>query len=287
MKQIKLLVCTILVASIFFWGCLFAEEPTVHTIYLPAIHSGPKPAMLGVCGFAGFDKIGAEWAYSWTGNTGSNPRFVPMIRDIRPETMSRLSEAVENARASGWLMGFNEPDMEWPYGWLTTPEEGARAWRLIEEAALGIKLLSPTPSQNDFDWLWRMVTAYESLYGERPRFDAIGVHYYSGCPPDIEAGKQHLLRVRQEALVHGYDVPLWLTEFAGCCPLPDPENGNAQMMIELIPWMKARAWMGRYAWFMALIQPDDPVLPGFTSCSLIHWETGELTELGKLYGSFR
>jgi len=278
----------ILVVPIILWGCQFAEqppEPIVHPIYLPMIHSGPKPAMRGVCGFAYFDKIGADWAYSWTWDTRGNPKFVPMIRDVTK--MEYLPEAVENAQASGWLMGFNEPDMPEPYGHLTTPAEGARAWRTIEKAATEIRLVSPVPSQLDFGWLWRMVAAYKSRYGEKPRFDAIAVHYYSLCPPDIEGSKRHLLRVRQEALAHGYDVPIWLTEFGGCCPWPDPSNGNEQMMRELIPWMKQQPWIGRYAWFMALIPPDVSWLPGdFSNCSLIDWETRELTELGQLYGTW-
>jgi len=56
------------------------------------------------------------------------------------------------------------------------------------------------------------------------------------------------------------------------------------MMRELIPWMKRQPWIERYAWFMARIRPVEPGLPDdYSSCSLIDWETGELTELGELY----
>ena len=130
----------------------------------------------------------------------------------------------------------------------------ARAWWLIEEAAVSIKLVSPALSQEGLDWLWRMVAAYTDLYGKQPRFDAIAVHYYAGCPPDIEGGKRYLLRARREALAHGYNVTLWLTEFAGCCAWPHPSNGNVKMMRELIPWMEKQPWIDRYSWFMAEIR---------------------------------
>jgi len=287
-RPVLIIACLAVFYTIVLWQC--QPEPTppevkaeiVHRLYLPIIYSKPKSALHGVCG-GDLDKIGADWAYNWTWDTQGNPRLVPMIRDVTK--MDHLLEAVENAKASrDWLMGFNEPDKPEPYGHLTTPAEGADAWRAIEKAATDIKLLSPAPSQDDPDWLWQMVAAYKSRYGGKPRFDAIGVHYYSGCPPDIEGGKRHLLRVRREALAHGYDVPLWSTEFGGWCVWPNPRSGNERMMRELIPWMKERPWIARYSWFMSLIPPDVPWLPGdFSSCSLIDWQTRELSELGRLY----
>jgi len=279
--HVFLFVILIIAASIF-QQCEQGEEgPQPMLIYLPIIYA-PQSALRGVCGFAYFDKIGAKWAHSWTPNTGSNPEFIPMIRDA--EDMSLLVEAIENAQATGWLMGFNEPDLPPPPGSLISPTDGAIFWRTIENAATSIKLVSPAPSQNNFGWLWQMVAAYESLYGRKPRFDAIGIHYY-GIDPD--AAKAYLTSVRQQALAYGYNVPLWLTEFAGYCTLPHPQNGNERMMRELIPWMKQQSWIGRYAWFMARIRPVEPGLSDdFSSCSLTNWETGELTELGELYGSF-
>jgi len=275
------MILIIVVGAFWHFAELSAEEPIDYITYLPVIQ---RPALRGVCGFAHFDKIGADWASSWTWKTRGNPKFVPMIRDIRPQNMDHLAEAVENAKASGWLMGFNEPDLPFPAGWLTTPVEGARAWRIIEGATQGINLVSPAPSQNNFDWLWQMVAEYEQLYGRKPRFDAIAAHYYGTDP---QGAKDFLSRVRHEALAHGYDIPIWLTEFAGYCTLPHPQNGNERMMRELIPWMKVQPWIGRYAWFMARICPIESGLPSdYSSCSLTDCETGELTELGELYGGY-
>ena len=200
--------------------------------------------------------------------------------------MDHLPEAVEHAQASGWLMGFNEPDMPEPYGHLTTPGEAAAAWRIIEQQAAGIRLVSPVPSQEDFDWLWRMVAEYEILYGEKPRFDAIGVHWYNWVEPSsVQPAKDHLLQVRQQALAHGYDVPFWLTEFAGHIGQPDPQGGHQRLMEEFIPWMEDRPWIGRYAWFATLIKPVEPWCTGCQYCSLTY-ESGELTPIGVIYEGF-
>lgn len=274
-------VLAVLTAS---WQCEGGEElpEPIHTIYLPAIYAPSPPALKGVCGFAGLDAMNASWTYSWRWQVPEgDPRYVPMIRDMRQ--FEHLAEAVKLAEASGWLMGFNEPDLPPPPGSSITPREGAIAWRSIENAAQGIKLLSPATSQDTFDWLWRMVAEYERLYGRKPRFDAVGVHYYGNDP---QAAKDFLIRVRGEALARGYDVPLWLTEFAGYCTLPSPQNGNERMMRELIPWMRQQPWIARFSWFMSIIRPDDPTLPGFVSCSLLDYKTKEPTTLGKLYGGF-
>ncbi|MFH1634882.1 MAG: glycosyl hydrolase [Chloroflexota bacterium] len=227
------------------------------------------------------------WCYNWCpgylGILDRYPGWTPMIRDM--DQLARLDEAVEIARGGGgWLMGFNEPNVREPYGSLIPPAEAAVAWRAIEQKADGIKLLSPAPSQLDPGWLWRMVSEYEQRYGHKPRFDAIGVHCYCYLrnPPDPQEIKDHLLRVRREALAHGYDVPLWLTEFAGACNLPNPQSGNEQVVRELLPWLEATPWIGRYSWFMSYISGTDPWAPGMGSCSLTD-SSGDLTGLGELY----
>lgn len=289
MKRTRLLLLACILVAPFLLQCgQLAEqsaEPTVHITYLPIVYSGPRPALKGI-GLTGscsaVEKLGVNWYYAWHWRPPcSSAGFVPMLRDIG--CMAELDQAVGFARASGWLMGFNEPDKPEPYGHLTTPEEGAVAWRAIERQAVGIRLVSPVPSQDDFNWLWRMVAAYESFYGEKPRFDAIGVHWYNWQnPSSVQPAKDYLLRVRREALAHGYDVPLWLTEFAGHVGRPDPAGGHQKLMEEFIPWMREQSWIGRYAWFASRVRPMEPWCAYCQYCSLTY-EDGTLTPIGITY----
>ena len=259
--------------------------PEVHTLYLPIIYAGPYPALKGVSHhpamYSDLIPLNVEWYYDWrfrppVDHQGSG--YVPMIWGRG--TMRFLDEAIENARPSGWLMGFNEPDLESQAN--ISPREAAELWRQIEARADDIKLLSPAPSHEHPEWLWEMVTEYEKKYGRNPRFDAIAAHLYS---PDPEWAKSYLIHVRQDALAHGYDVPIWLTEFGGICTIPPPGNGNERLMRELVPWMQEQSWMDRYAWYKAMMSPN---IAGWEwrYCSLLDYKTGQPTELGELYKEY-
>jgi len=259
-----------------------------HRVFLPIVMTGPKPALRGV-GLTGpvvaVDQLAVAWYYTWFWQCPADRRFLPMIRG-RPE-MAHLREAVDCAKSGdGWLMGFNEPNNPEPYGNNIPPAEAAEMWRRIEEVAVGVKLLSPAPSQEDFGWLWRMVAEYKRLYGQKPRFDAIGVHWYNWQnPSEVQPAKDYLLRVRREALAHGYNVDVWLTEFAGHVNRADPSGGHQLLMRELIPWMRGQSWIARYAWFASLVKPVEPWCAGCQHCSLTYSD-GSLTPLGELYRGY-
>jgi hypothetical protein len=284
----------VIFGTLIFWGCQFIErsaEPTVYKNYLPIIVIPTRSALRGAAltgPYSAVGQLGARWYYNWSWKQPpsaplQDPLFVPMIWGR--SSMTNLSEIVAIAMAgSGWILGFNEPDYGPPWGCNIDPIEGAVFWHEIEQAAQGVRLVSPAPSQIDFDWLWHMVDEYERRYGRKPRFNAIAVHYYTGYPPDIEGAKQHLLLVRQEALARGYNVPIWLTEFAGACGVSGPENGNRRLMEELIPWMKQQSWIARYAWFATHLTGDQVWCLGCQPCSLTDPDTGQqLTSLGELY----
>jgi len=276
--------CLLLILS--FWRCLDADSQDP-VIYLPLIRAAPRPALggVGLSGpYAAVVALGTQWYYNWSWKQPvsapiPDPRFVPMIWGRG--SMNHLAEAVATARAGGgYLLLFNEPDHEGQAN--ISPEDAAGLLHQIEQQAANVRLVSPAPSQLDPDWLWRMVAEYEARYGEKPRLDAIAAHYYC-WEGDWTKARDYLISVRQQALAHGYDVPIWLTEFGGECWKAD--NHNEEIMRNLIPWMKSQPWMGRYAWFASML-PDPPATEDLKYCSLTNPETGELTELGELYGSF-
>ena len=273
-------------AILVLWQCWPKPAPPIgplevtdYEMYLPMIYSN-RPALKGV-GLSGpcsaVNLLEIDWYYNWIGGpcVAGDPRYVGMIwgRD----QMVLLSQAGAVARqGSGWLLGFNEPDLEVQAN--ISPNEAAELWRQIEQQANGIKLVSPVPSQHDPGWLWRMVAAYEGKYRRKPRFDAIAAHYYAYNGRTAQGMKIYLQQVRRDAMSHSYDVDIWATEWGGQCNVAG--NNNAALMRELVPWMREREWIGRYAWFASRL-PNPPWTLNMEPCSLT--DTQGLTTLGRLY----
>ncbi len=222
-----------------------------------------------------------------------DPRFVPRLTNGRLVSDESLAAAIENAKASGWIIGFVEPNIPWwdGSGEPVTPLEGAKNWRKIEEAALpaGIKLVSPSPSRHDpgyfdeygYTWIWAMVDAYENKFGAKPHFDAMGWNYYDNNPHKFQ---EFFSARRREAVEKGYDVPFWILEYAGECWNTDKyPTGNDEIMTRITPSLESTPWISRYVWFTNRISPNDPWAENSHSCTLIDPETGELTSLGEFY----
>lgn len=207
-------------------------------------------------------------------------RFVPLIYNAA--SMVDLSEAITNAQASGWLMGFNEPNLAWQGN--LTPAEAADLWSQIEAQAGSIKLVSPAPSQHEPSWLWQMVTEYQNRFGHAPRFDAIAWHIYASNPTTMQ---NFLSARRSEALARGYDVPIWVTEYSGhCWESATGNTGNEEIMTVVTPWFDSTSWIDRYAWFATRIYGTEPWGPGWQSCSLVNVTTGALNPLGVIYSGY-
>jgi hypothetical protein len=209
-----------------------------------------------------------------------DPRFVPVIHNAG--SMAQLSTAISQAQVSGWLKGFIEPNLAWQGN--VSPAQAAVFWRQIEieaDAVGGIKLVSPSPSQHDPGWLWRMVVEYRARYGGQPRFDAIGWNYYHREPEQTQA---YLRTRRQDALANNYNVPVWVIEYAGECW--NNGTGNQAIMNSVTPWFGETAWISRYAWFANRIVGTEPWGPGWQSCSLVNPSTGALNPLGQLYAAY-
>ena len=174
-----------------------------------------------------------------------------------------LSNAIKHN--NGWIMGFNEPD----YQGNISPKEAAILWRKIEIAILetDIKLVSPAQSQHNPRWLRQMDTEYYNLYGKHPKFDAIAVHIYSSRLSDM-------IRYIEDRHRDYPDKQLWITEFNGCY-----ESGNYSIMNDIIPWLKSRDYVDRYAWY---VSREDNNPDSKSPCTLID-KSGRLTKSGIMY----
>ena len=272
---------------------------SVYTIYLPIIYVPPPPNPkkgMGVVASPACDDLktlDASWYLNWglnpdaTCNSSDDKNFVPRISSAAG--MPLLSQAIANAQASGWLIGFSEPNLPWQGN--LTPAEGAILWKQIEDAAdpAGIKLVSPSPNQWEpgqnglpygHQWTWAMVDEYKNMYGKNPRFDALGWNIYTSNPDET---KTFLIARRNEALAKGYNVPIWVLEYGGECW---NGAGNQSIMTSITAWFDATPWIGRYAWFANRLSGSNPNAIGWQSCSLINPNNGTLTSLGQLYRTY-
>ena len=275
-------------------------------IFLPALvisHLNPKKG-LGVTtppACSDLTNLKASWYFNWTVWPDScktpDARFVPRIYNGGHMVEPYFSQAIENAKVSGWLMGFNEPNLIWQGG--VSPEDGARYWKQIEDTALplGIKLVSPAPNQwepyhdptrpepHGNQWTWAMVKAYqEQNNGQKPHFDALGWNIYNNNHADT---KTFLAARRNEARYeYYYNVPFWIIEYGGNCP-DKTYTGNEVIMEETTAWFNETDWIERYAWYANRLEgSEDPDAQDYSSCSLIDPDSGQTTDLGKRYSKF-
>jgi hypothetical protein len=284
-------------------GHLWLTNTLAYTTYVPVVRL-PTPAPItkkGVGAIASptcndLVKLKASWYLNWSINPDPSCgvrdlyKFVPRISNR--QSMLSLTQAITNAKASGWLIGFSEPNLSWQSN--ISPLEGAQLWKQIEDAALpaGIKLVSPSPNQWEpgqggqqygHQWTWAMVTEYQKLYGKKPHFDAFGWNIYTESPVALQ---NFLLSRRAEALARGYTVPFWILEYGGQCWLGSDKNGNNAVITRGTPEFEITPWIQRYAWFANRLSGSEAYAPGWQSCSLITPSTGALTSLGQLYKNY-
>ena len=270
-------------------------------VYLPLILKPPYEPAKGISlAYPNCEDVvtlQAGWYANFTNSPSAgcptlDQRFVPMVYNAEKATGIELTTAISNARPSGWLLGFGEPNLPWNGN--TSPQAGAIAWRAVEAAALpaGIKLVAPIPSQHNpgyfdplgYTWTWEMATAYENLYGQKPHFDAMGWNYYSTSPLAFQS---FFNARRQEALARGYNVPFWVMEYGGeCWNTGNHPTGNEAIMTQVTPYFKSTPWIARYAWFSNRIRGTEPWGSNHQSCSLVNPDTGALTSLGVLYAGY-
>ncbi len=271
------------------------QQPSDFKVYLPFITMSNYKKGLGVVvspGCADMQSLHAAWYFNWSVYPdGDCAGFVPRIYNA--QAMSNLNIALENAKNSGWLIGFSEPNLVWQGG--MSPQDGARYWKQIEDAALplGIKLVSPSPNQWDpgqgdprniygNQWLWDMVDAYRQQNDDRmPHFDAIGWNIYKQSAEEMA---NYLTIRHNEAKYRGYDVPIWVLEYGGeCWNTASGNTGNNEIMTQATTWFNQTPWIRRYAWYANRLTHTTHEAIGWESCTLLDPTTGNITELGQIY----
>lgn len=242
-------------------GLAIGRGAQAYKVYIPMTSSYLSKIGIAPGGYqAGdLDRLRAAWSYRWRGDwfSDTTPVWVDMIWS---------DKYLDAPIKSDTILGFNEPDLAGQAD--MTPEQGAIAWRWIEEHYPDKQLISPAPSQLHPDWLWEMIDRYKSAFGTLPRFDGIALHYYG---IDAQAAMDLITARGADALAHGYNVPLWLTEIGTCGP------DEVEYFQSMAAWIESTDWIARAAWYKLRADQYDP-----SPCSTLLDDAG-LTPLGRAF----
>lgn len=187
------------------------------------------------------------WHYTWGLVCGAG--YIPMIysgNDL-PSV-----DALRRCEASQVLLVFNEP--EWGSQGNTTPAQGAKALRYLEEHWPG-ELWCCGNLVSHAGWLNAMLTAYKDEYGELPGLVGIALHVYvndgfvvdAPAPDDaswLERSRREFARYRAVVERWGLPARFVVTE---CCALHG--DNMATVMDAYMDWLRLEPGVESVAWF--------------------------------------
>lgn len=219
--------------------------------------------------------MNVKWYYNWSARPPicDGVEVVPMLwgAGYVGESLGGNSE---------WLMGFNEPDLEYQAN--ISPTKAARLWKEIE-LLYPRKLVSP--SVLSISWLTSWYNEYLRIYGTSPRIDAVGIHCYAALNPSHSI--YQCKELSREAMQWATDrniSEVWVTEYAYLPCLKGGVQGSIDFMVAMREYFDSEPMITRDAWFQLSYKGDEPWAWG-PSCntSLVDFYSGELTVLGEAY----
>ena len=226
--------------------------------------------------------LNVTWFYTWLPpspcpNDTSMPEFVPMIFDT--QYMSYV--ATINKTSATHLLGFNEPDE--PNQANMDVAQAIQLWPQLMDT--GLKLGSPAATQypnsngkqgNGPLWLSEFMGNISKL---NYRVDFICIHYYTfatGPYNNIDGLRSFLQNIQTK--YPGYKV--WLTEFNNSTGNMQGNMNYFEQFYNLVT-SEFDDLIERYAWFTnRWVGGPNP------EYFLNDQNTGDLTDLGKLYASY-
>ncbi|WP_419194318.1 glycosyl hydrolase [Novipirellula herctigrandis] len=249
--------------------------------------------------------VNVDWTYNWGINpkhdvSQANFEFVPMIWSATTAgngLQTQINQVLDLESNYGikvnYLLGFNEPELTDQAN--MTVQKALDSWDVITNAFenTDIKLVSPAVSGTSArvldEWLYPFMDEVVARNADADptndlKVDAIAYHFYTPAyNPQAEATK---LLNAIDTIWNKYQLPIWLTEFAGTSfSLDNPVHSveertafNAEFLETLIPEFESREYLERYAWwqFGALGQP-------YSALSTSSGGIFTPTELGEIY----
>lgn len=198
---------------------------------------GATGAYSGAGSCANLSAVGVSWTHNWTLDSLTRCPGVDSVPMIATAVTSRDILDGRAILPDGYRMQlWNEPDLILPI----SPEEAAHLFRELEPLLLEYNsLVAPVPSEIDTNWLRKWVAAYNSLYGERPRFDIVAFHCYA--------------QRADKCIALGQQAVAWCKEW-GCSEVWCTEFGFwffdwKTEATRFVAWMKAEPMVTRWAWW--------------------------------------
>lgn len=197
------------------------------------------------------------WTYNWASdpywgnqppNTYSAPlKFIPMLWNLDPALTSIWSSNVATARKSygaDAVLAFNEPDgcCSSCGNSCISPSVAASAYKqYIQPLRKTLELGAPAVTNGvgpgiGMDWMSQFVSACTGC-----TIDFMPIHWY-GDVTNPDSFKAYLKQFHKR-----FGKPIWVTEFG------TTSGSDAQVLAFLkivVPWMDAKPWVLRYAYFM-------------------------------------
>lgn len=233
------------------------------------------------------ERVRAQWYYDWSPTPAVyGPRTPACAGAGEIEAVPMIWGRGDIGKALGgnseWLMGFNEPDSVSQAHLSLT--EAAQLWKAVELRHPTRRLVSPTPSADNWGWREQWLAEYRRLYRRDPRIDAVATHIYPRT-------WDYFLQAMEAAwsFAERFGARLWVTEYAY---LPCWPGGIAE----------AAAMVGRMTqhfldhperferWAPFILSATGAEKWNFgTGCntSLVDKRTGALTRIGATYAGMR
>ncbi|KAI4134236.1 MAG: hypothetical protein LQ347_001688 [Umbilicaria vellea] len=157
---------------------------------------------------------------------------------------------------SGYLLGFNEPDMSLNYGGSAlSPADAVTGWNANMQQFAGgaTKLGSPgvtnAPAPQGLAWLQTFVQQCSGC-----QIDFLNIHWYCGSGDSVASAVADFKDHVGKAIGQANGKPVWITEFRYI-----GSGSETDFINQVLPWLDATDGIGRYSYFMA---SDSSLLSG-------------------------
>ena len=220
--------------------------------------------------------MGLGWYYNWGRGAYSGKykdiEYVPMVwGDTNVATIrSKVTSAINSKYK--YILGFNEPDMDWKGGGCNMETSTAIGlWPNFTDFKDRIKICSPAYA------IWgagsKMV---QFMAGVNNNVDVVCLHCY---PADWNGGKamaDWFLKSVVDDAWNRYHKPIWITEYS-TSGNGITQAGTSSFIENLLPGLDEREYVERQSFF------------SFNSATfgggLYNYNTGELSQSGKAYAA--
>lgn len=225
------------------------------------------------------EEMNIGWYYNWAShphnyNAFENTEYVPMI-------WGRASEGdISYVVSAGYkhMLAYNEPDMGGDVGGSKIDVNTAISnwYKFIgNNYYLGSPAPALSPSWDNGVWFRTFMNGID-----QSTVDFIALHCYYSQYTGKEAA-QTFLREVVDKTYEMYHKPIWITEFAVDGWAYDDSahiDSVKEFMEEAVKGLNEREYVERFAWFSFNTTDQNNGI-----ASLYNYETGDLTELGRLY----